>query len=57
MFGDSLGASIWCGIVAVVIGAAAIFIEPWFGVIVLTLGAVWYARACYRDYHEAAHPK
>ena len=57
MFGDSLGTSIWCGIVAVVIGAAAIFIEPWFGVIVLTLGAVWYARACYRDYHQAAHPK
>ncbi len=57
MFGDSLDASIWCGIGAVVIGAAALFIEPWFGVVVLVLGGAWYARACYRDYHQAARPK
>ena len=56
MFGDSLGASIWCGIVALVIGAAVLFIEPWLGLVVLALGAAWYARACYRDYHEV-HPK
>jgi hypothetical protein len=57
MFGDSLGASIWCGIVALVIGAAALFIEPVLGIVVLALGAAWYARACYRDYHEAPNLK
>ena len=45
-----LGVCVWCGIVAVVIGAAALFVELWFGVAVLVLGGAWFAYSVYRDY-------
>ena len=45
-----LGVCIWCGITAVVIGAAALFVEPWFGAIVLVIGVAWFGWSVYRDY-------
>jgi len=45
-----LGVCVWCGIAAVVIGAAALFVELWFGVAVLVLGGAWFAYSVYRDY-------
>ncbi|UCF39557.1 MAG: hypothetical protein JSW43_07335 [Gemmatimonadota bacterium] len=49
----SLSPSIWCGIVAVAVGAAAAFVNVYLGVAVLAVGGTWFARSCYKDYRSA----
>ena len=53
MGNQGLGASIWCGIVAVAAGAAGLMVNVWFGLALLVLGAAWFGSACYRDYRGA----
>jgi hypothetical protein len=53
MGNQGLGASIWCGIVAVAVGAAGLMVNVWVGLALLALGAAWFSRACYRDYRGA----
>ena len=49
----SLNPSIWCGIVAVAVGAAAVFVNAYLGIAVLVAGGAWYGRSCYREYRSA----
>jgi uncharacterized membrane protein YbaN (DUF454 family) len=53
MGNHGLGASIWCGIVAVGVGAAGLMVNVWVGLALLALGAACFSRACYRDYRGA----
>jgi hypothetical protein len=55
MNGDNgLNPSIWCGIAAVSVGAAALLVKWYVGLAVLVVGALWFGRACYLDYRQAA---
>ncbi|MGD2135538.1 MAG: hypothetical protein PVF27_05225 [Gemmatimonadales bacterium] len=51
---NGLGARMWCGIVAVAAGAAALAFSLWIGLGVLLAGGAFFGRACYLDY-RAAH--
>ena len=53
MHDTSLNPSIWCGIVAVSVGAAAMFVNVYLGIALLAVGGTWYGRSCYRDYSSA----
>ena len=53
MGNQDLGGSIWCGIVAVAVGAAGLIVNVWLGLALLAIGAAWFSRACYRDYRGA----
>jgi len=50
---NGLGTSIWCGIVAVALGGAAVIVKPWIGAAILIVGLAWLGRACYLDYQRA----
>ena len=50
---NGLSPSIWCGIVAVSAGAAAMLVQLYIGLAVLVLGALWFGRACYLDFRQA----
>jgi hypothetical protein len=51
--GNGLGAPIWCGIVAVAVGAAGLMVNLYLGLGLLVLGTAWFGRACYQDYRGA----
>ncbi len=48
--GNGLGAPIWCGIVAVAVGAAGLMVNLYVGLGLFVLAVAWLGRACYRDF-------